>query len=38
MVSKADLGVVACRAHDEKGEPQPVVQAEMMVMEKLLGR
>ncbi|CAJ1344552.1 unnamed protein product, partial [Effrenium voratum] len=34
VVSKADLGVVACRAHDEKGEPQPVVQAEMMVMEK----
>jgi len=34
VVSKADLGVVACKAHDALGNVQPVVQAELMVMEK----
>eukprot|EP00434_Breviolum_minutum_P038931 symbB.v1.2.034546.t1/scaffold4481.1/size39164/2 len=34
VMSKADLGIVACKAHDEEGKAQPLVQAEMMVMEK----
>lgn len=34
VVSKADLGIVACKAHDEQGHVQPLVQAEMMIMEK----
>lgn len=31
---QADLGIVACKAHDDRGRVQPLVQAEMMVMEK----
>jgi len=34
LVSKADLGVVACQAHGEQGQRQTTVQAEMMLMEK----
>ncbi|CAE7266205.1 unnamed protein product [Symbiodinium natans] len=34
VVSKADLGVVACQAHDEERQLQSTVQAEMMIMEK----
>lgn len=34
VISKADLGIVACKAHDDRGRVQPLVQAEMMVIEK----